>query len=294
MIQKLNIFYRSLTALFLGRRTALAYVKVSPALLVGLSLLYTSAATAGTIAYPGPDLGPGGMLGWMGNTVWYTGVEESNSATASRFGAPSGISGDSLDFDPQNFEATSAGGGSQITDSQLNFMVIAKDFSLIDNVQFSESGDTSLLAFAPDVAFTSVTASIFIDILEIDGAPVGGPLNVNGSMTFSPSDGDYQTGVDGSPAYNTIWTGSALFDMEAELATLGLVKGTDYVNGVTKVTVAVDNTLTAGTTGGASAFIRKKDFDGFTVTTNIPEPTTIILAALGLFTVVASRRRCLS
>lgn len=259
------------------------------------SFLSAATLSATPINYPGPDEGldgPGGMTGWMGDTVWYAGVSESNSAGVSRFGAPVSITGNSIDFDPQNFEASTSGPASEIVDSQLNFMVFALPNTVINNLQFSEAGDTSLFAFAPDQAFTSVTASIFVEVLHIDGTPWGGtPINLNASMIFTPSNGDYQVGVDGAPAINEIWTGTVIVDIDAGLTANGLVKGVDYDLGATKLGVAVDNTLTAGSSGSATAFIRKKDFDGLTVTTNVPEPTTMFLALVGLMPLGAMRRR---
>jgi len=255
---------------------------------------FSHTAQAGIINYVGPDDGPdgpGGLDGWMGSTVWYAGVSESNNATEMRFGAPASITGNVLDFDPQNFEASTNGNASEIVDSQLNFMVIALGNNVIDNLQFSEAGDTALFAFSPDQAFSSVAANIFVEVVELDGSPVGVPLNFNSTMVFTPSNGDYEVGVDGSPAVNELWTGTALIDIEAELALQGFVLGVDYDLGATKLNVAIDNTLTAASTGAASAFIRKKDFDGLTVTTNIPEPTTLAgLSLMGLL-VMARRRR---
>ncbi len=294
MRRRVTDFYCNLVAfLFFTSRAALTRVPVSRLLVLAILVAYAQTAFAGTIDYTGPSTVPAfpGMTGWMGSTVWYAGVSESNSATESRFGAPVSISGNAIDFNPMNFEASSTGNASQITDSQLNFMVVGMSGNVIDNLQFSEAGDTTLFAFAPDNAFTSVTADIFVDVVALDGVPVGFPVNITGSMTFTPSGGDFQIGVDGSPSFNTIWSGSVLIDLESELALQGIDKGVDYSFGATKLNVAIDNTLTAASSGGGSAFIKKKDFDGLTVTSNVPEPTSLLLAALGLVAGVAVRRR---
>ena len=244
---------------------------------------------ASTINYVGPTSPgfAGGLTGWMGSTVWYGAVSESNADGASRFGAPTSVVGDTIDFDPQNFEASASGSDSEIVDSQLNFMVQALGLNVIDNLQFSEAGDTTLFAFAPDVAFTSVTATFFIDVIEVDGVALGAPLNLVSNLTFVPSNGDWQTGVDGSPSISTAWTGSTIIDIEQALIDANI----DFVGGATKVNVAVDNTLTAGSSGPtASAFIRKKDFDGFSVTTNIPEPASLALLGLGGLAILGRRR----
>ncbi len=267
----------------------LAFAALSFTLLTSLPISH-----AGIINYAGPDLGPGGMTGWTGATVWYGGVSESNNATEERFGAPTSITGDSLDFNPQNFEANVPANSntSVVVDSQLSFMIQALGSNVINSVQFSEAGDTTLFAFSPDQAFASVSANFFVEVVELDGTPlVGPPVNINATMVFAPSNGDFQVGVDGAPGINELWTGTVLVDIDAELALQGLVLGVDYDFGVTKVNVTLDNTLTAASTGGGSAFIRKKDFDGFTVTTNIPEPTTLAgLSLMGLL-ILARRHR---
>ena len=252
--------------------------------------LSTTSASAIQIDYVGPDEGldgPGGMTGWMGDDVWYAMVSESNDAGVSRFGAPSSVTGNAIDFDPQNFEASTNGNASEIVDSQLNFMVIALPDQVIDSLQFTESGDTTLFAFAPDQAFTSVSASIFIDVIEVDGVALNSIVNLTGTLVFTPSNGDYQVGVDGSPAVSELWTGSLLVDIEQGL----IDNNIDFQFGATKVNVALDNTLTAGSTGSASAFIRKKDADGLTVTSNIPEPSSgILMGLIGSLAVIRGRR----
>lgn len=256
---------------------------------------FAVAASAGTINYAGPDIGPGGMPGWLGDDVWYGGVSESNTegpggATAGLFGAPASISGNAIDFNPTNFVAESTDGGADITDGQLSFMVVATAGQVIDNLQFSEAGDTTLAGSpSTDATLTTVTAEIFIDVVQIDGLPVA-PLNIQASMTFSPSDGDYFLNADsgGGFVFATAWSGLALIDINQELIDAGV----SFINGATKLNVTVDNTLTAVSIDGTSAFIKKKDFDGITVTSNIPEPTTALLALLAAAGCgVASRRR---
>ncbi len=231
------------------------------------------------------------MTGWLGDDVWYGGVSESNDDTVSRFGAPQSITGNTIDFDPQGFVAQSDNGeGAATVDSQLNFMVVAQSGKVIDNIQFSEAGDTTLNGSpVADFAVTTVTNSIFIDIVEIDGSPVTQSLNINTGMVFTPSDGDYVLSIDGSPitfTYNTIWTGFAEIDINQFL----IDQGIDFVNGATKLSIALDNTLTANSIAGTSAFIAKKDFDGLTVTTNIPEPSSAILVLLAISGAAVARR----
>ncbi len=266
------------------------------ALVISL-LLPAATSLAGTINYVGPDTDPNGMNGWMGDTVWYTAVSESNTedpngGAAMLFGAPTAVTGDSIDFDPMGFQAKSdatTGHAADITDGQLNFMVQAKELSVIENIKFLERGDTTLAGIGTDFTSTAVFANIFVDVIEIDGAPAPGAINLTTSMVFTPSDGDYGLLTDGGggPVFNTAWSGEGMIDINAELDLLGI----PYTFGATKVNVAIDNTLVATSENGNSSFIQKKDADGVTITTNIPEPTTALLLLSGLLAGVASRRR---
>ncbi|MEN0110975.1 MAG: PEP-CTERM sorting domain-containing protein [Planctomycetota bacterium] len=256
----------------------------------------------GSITYTGPSMGPGGggsgMTGWAGTDVWYAGVTESNTqgpgdTTAQLFGAPATVTGNAIDFNPQGFEASvtasSPGFASEIVDSQLSFMVVALPGKVIDNLQFTEAGDTTLAGLPTStLTKTTVTNEIFIDVLEVDGTPLNAVVNLQGNMTFTPSAGDYTLADDGdgvSPTFATDWSGVADIDIAAGLTAAGF----DFIAGATKINVTLDNTLTATAVNGESSFIRKKDFDGLTVTSNIPEPTTLALLAFGV--AVAARRR---
>ena len=68
--------------------------------------------------------------------------------------------------------------------------------------------------------------------------------------------------------------------MAAAFASQGIVPQL----GVTKISVNFNNTLVAISQIGTSANIAKKD-NGIIITTNIPEPTSCLLAAFGLVTV---------
>ncbi len=51
---------------------------------------------------------------------------------------------------------------------------------------------------------------------------------------------------------------------------------------VTKISVNFDNKLLAISQSGTTSLIAKKDTNGIIVTTNIPEPTSCLLAMFGL------------
>ncbi|WP_146571886.1 PEP-CTERM sorting domain-containing protein [Botrimarina hoheduenensis] len=255
----------------------------------------TSAPAA--IVYVGPDEGPdgpGGMTGWMGADAWFGQVTESNDegpggSDAMLFGAPTSVSGNSLDFSPTGFLASVNSTGplvSEIVDSQLSMMIVAKPGKVLDNLRFTEAGDTTLAGNpASFTTASSVTNEVFIDVVEVDGMPISG-FNIQAQMTFTPSGGTYSMAQDsnGFPIFSTDWSGS----VDVDIAQALLNEGIAFQFGVTKINVTLDNTLTAVASDGGSSFIKKKDFDGLIITTNIPEPSSLALLALaGL----AARRR---
>ena len=264
-------------------------------------------SVADTIDYVGPDEGPdgpGGMTGWAGTDVWYAGVSETNEegpggTAAGLFGEPASVSGNTIDFDP-TFRADAEGPEAEIVDGQLNFMVVALGNNVIDNLQFSEAGDTTLagINFGGN-SISSVTAKFFIDVIAVDGVSLGVPLNIQAEMDFIPvgatapppgstAGGQWSLNDDGNGfTFATSFSGSLFVDINQALTDAGI----DFIGGATKLNVAVDNTLTAiAQTAGYEAFIAKKDFDGLTVTSNVPEPTAVMLVLLGMTGTVLRRR----
>lgn len=228
---------------------------------------------------------------YEGDTVWYrTVTEDTNTGDAQPlFGAPT-ISGDALDFNPIGFSASATGAnGVDQTDGQLFFMIEAKDGNGIQTLELSEAGDVSLTGFGTAATFAAVTTLITVDILETDQ----GPVNVNSqtTMSFSPSDGDFDQATDGGggPLFSSNWSGGALIEFGAILAANGHAGEI-----ATKVNINLDNVLSALSEDGTVATIAKKDVDtsGLTIEVNIiPEPTTAVLAVGGLLAIAASRRR---
>ncbi len=271
--------------------TSLALVGLA---LVGLALVGLALTPASSFATP---VSYGNRIG---TTVDYLDIADETMTAGdpdSLFGAPT-IAGDSLDFNPSGFKAESSGATlPDITDSRLTFMIKAHADSAIDSILLTEAGDTTLqraLGVADD-AETEVTAAIFIDILEINHTTVANQINVTGTMDFTPSLGDYSLVADGggSDSYFTQWTGSFF----REFAPILLTNGFDpTVDQVTKISVSLDNTLTARSAALSSAFIAKKDADTSALTVDVnkdvvPEPTTALLALCGLLAMAGSRRR---
>ena len=201
---------------------------------------------------------------FVGITVKYLQViEDSLTDTTPLFGAPT-LSGETLNFNPVGFGASSTGGlAPDITDGNLTFTVEAKPNRFIDQLLFSEAGDYTIFGSGTIATAATVSAPVFIDIVEVDGISIN-PISLQLQMTFSPSGGTYDLIND--PGFGVTWNGSLGVDL-----TQALIDANEpFVSGVTKVDVDLDNILTAISEPGSSATIGKKDVKGFSVTGGDP------------------------
>lgn len=227
---------------------------------------------------------------FMGSTVTYVDVtEDSNSGDSlPLFGAPT-VSGDTLDFNPVGFSASASGAaGNDITDGNLSFMVVAKPGKAINLLSLNEGGDTTLAGFGTNATFTKVTGTGVLNINAVDGVGIGA-VSVPFSMTFTPSGGDYGLVTDfgGGPGGTIAWSGGTSFNLNSILTANSI----PFVGGATKISINLDNTLTALSQAGTFSLIAKKDFGGLSITVNVPEPTTLLLASLAISGLFVSRRR---
>ncbi len=200
------------------------------------------------------------------------------------FGAPT-VSGDSLDFSPNTFEAICPGAPScpptpALVDDTLTITIQANSGSFIDDVLLTEAGDTTLTSFLDALAATSVSATVFVDIFEIDGVTVNN-INGNAEMVFT-NNGQFESNDEGVGTH--LWTGSLLIDLDQIIANAG---GSGRA---TRVQLNLNNTLVAFAASGAAARIEKKDIDGLALTI-VPEPGTALLMGLGLAGLATIRRR---
>ena len=177
-------------------------------------------------------------------------------------------------------------------------MIVAKPDKAITNFNLSEAGDTTLAGIVPlnsAITSTFVSAVGILNISEVDFVGIN-TISVPFALTFSPSGGTYFLGTDGAggPFFHTQWAGSLQVDVAAILTANGYPVPPH--GGATKLTINLDNTLVAVSENGTSSLIAKKDFGGLTITVNepggpfIPEPSTALLAGLGLLGFVLRRR----
>lgn len=240
---------------------------------------------------------------FSGTSVDYTGVEE-NSGTdpllyppnlpgLGLFGAPT-VSGDSLDFSPNNFFANSQFQTPPFdqTDGHLVFGVMAKSGHAIKSINFQEGGGLSVVGNGTDVTQVDVSAVGFINVLQVDNMDIG-VVQIPINLTFNfgsngPQDnGTWRRASEGF-VNGFLWTGAQSVDIKQWLIDHMI----DVEFGATKITVSLDNSLYAESEAFSGAFIDKKDFGGLSVTVDapvIPEPASWALAILGL-AAAASRR----
>jgi hypothetical protein len=248
---------------------------------------------------------------FVGNNVTYRMVTEdsgTDTVPPCMFCQPT-VGGNTLNFNPVGFDATSSNGATpDMTDGQLLFMIESnnKQTQAIQNFRISETGDTTLSGNVPVGTTTTasrITITPVVEIVEVDGVALAVPITLSKLSTAplpvlddvftqipgnTPSDGQWELGTDGNggPIFFTQWNGSVFVDVQDAL----IKNGTPFVRGATKVTVNLDNTLTAVSAAGTSATIAKKDF--LTITTNIPEPATVGLLALAMAAGILAGRRC--
>jgi hypothetical protein len=248
---------------------------------------------------------------FSGTTVNYTGVsEDTNSGdTLPLFGEPAtlgpvtpgfpavpcvncAIPGNSLNFDPTGFGASASGaGGTDITDGNLTFTVVAKQGHGITSISLAEAGDLTLAGTGTDATNVGVSANGALNIVAVDGAGIT-PIVVPISLTMTPSGGTFGLVSDGGASapfpYFANWSGSWAQNLSTILAANGF--GPNQL--VTQLSINIDNTLTASSEAGTIALIAKKEFGGLSITaTTIPEPATWILLAICGLAGAACRKR---
>jgi len=255
---------------------------------VGLTALFL--AIGGVVLMPARSpAAPINYGSFSGTTVDFTNVtEDSGTDPTPLYGAPT-VTGNTMDFDPVSFNAFSQDGSPDITDGTLTFGIAAKAGQSIDLVRFEEAGDFSLLGIGGMETFASATAPVFVNVLEIDGIGID-PIKVDFNLAFQPTDGKYDlTQFGGGPQGQGTWTGNLDVDVLAMLADADISPDAR----ATRLSITMDNTLTALSKTGTSALIAKKDNNGviITVVPEIPEPTSLALLLVGVVGIVLAGRK---
>lgn len=213
--------------------------------------------------------------------VSYRNVQDVNGL----FGAPS-VSLNSLDFTPLDFEARCSQCPTGVSTSDILTLDIDTIAGrAVSEVRVTEGLDFSVLSFDPTgFAAASVSANLFIDVLEVDGVAVNG-INASASILYTPSNAS----VFGFGTQSGIMTGDLTIDVAQIIAAAGAV------GDATLVRISLDNTLSVFHDGsGGEARIRKRDADFVSMTivvTGTPEPTTAVLLLGGLAGLAAQGRQ---
>jgi hypothetical protein len=234
------------------------------------ALLLPSLVSAATINY-GDKVGA--------DIIYRQVTEDSVTDPVPLYGNPT-VSGNALLFTPVNFGAFASNGSLDLTDSTLTTSIEAKQGRQIHQIAFAEAGDYTLVGTGTAATSAIVRAPYYVRVIEVDGAPIA-PLLYTGSLNFTPSNGDYY--LPGDAASGVTFTGSTLIDIDA------ILNAANIQGDATKVLFTLNNQLIATSEQGTISFIKKKTADGVTITTVVPEPTS--LTAVGTLTLLVRRRR---
>lgn len=227
---------------------------------------------------------------FVGTSITYQNVTEDNTHVYSPavgtptidsyptvYGAPT-VSGNALLFASTNFGVAASSGASDFLDGTLTTRMVASAGNYISKVQWTERGDYTM--FGGSGTVVQVVAPFFVRIEETTNGPIT-PIYVSDNVVMTPSGGDFF--APGENGAGKLWSGNLLEDIDAILA-LNKIPGH-----ATKVTFSIDNILIAQTDGGGSALLKKKQA-GATLEV-VPEPSTFLLASLGIVALVGIRLR---
>ncbi|MBN2292125.1 MAG: PEP-CTERM sorting domain-containing protein [Pirellulales bacterium] len=238
-----------------------------------LSLVFvismSQVATAGTVYYND----------YTGITVKFVNVRETTQSAGDPdvlFGAPT-LSGDSLLFFPSNFTSQSVDGVSDQTHSLLQFTLEAKNnpSDFIDSFVFTELGDAVLTGTGSSVTRAEVGMSGYVTVTEDINGPTFVSIPFTG--TINPTN---PLNLEDNPG-TTLWSGSVTVDVAS------------YAPYAKVAVITFDNNLDTHSEDGTSAMIQKKVINNqcITIEVVVPEPSTFVLATIGLLCLIIRRRQ---
>jgi len=219
-----------------------------------------------------------------GTNVMFLNVRESSSTDPEPLWGSPEVSGDHLVFGPEGFAATAQdpNGEVDLTDGTLAMTILAKPNAHIAEIHLTEAGDYTLAGNAGGPAtFVHAAATVFVSITHIDGLSVN-PVNMAVPMVFASTappnlgtNGKFVHGPDDGAG--VIWQGNVDINVDQ------LLVDRNIEGNATKVVFTMNNTLLALNEAGTVAFIKKKNAGtGISVVTSVPEPSSLVLAGLGL------------
>jgi len=233
-------------------------------------------ATAGSLAVQAASISYGNVGPVPPGVTFLNVTESSGTDPVPLYGAPSPFPV-GLTFSPSpSFAASSAGGGADLTDGQLNFSIMSPG---VTSVSLSEGGEFALTGIGTPATQVLASASLRVTVTELNGvnvAPITLPLS-NASVGFN---------LIANPGTMQPWSLGTTVNVAGLLTSLGFGG-----QNATKVDVVIDNQLGAVSELASAASITKTRF-GIT-TEVVPEPSTLAMAGLGLcgLGAVAARRR---
>jgi hypothetical protein len=225
---------------------------------------------------------------FAGANVNFLGVSESTVSESVPLYHYPVIAGNTIDFNPQGFGAFATGlGGNDNTDGQLSLTLKANPLSAIPTINFWELGDYSLSGSGSFATLVDVTANWYVNIIAVDGVTLGAPVNINGTMPFTPNaSGTFFLPT--NPGFGNLWGGSINIDLNNALTLAGVL----YNSGATEVRFTFDNELNALSEFGTTATIKKKDIQGSVgITVIVPEPTILALSLCGAGLLISRRSK---
>jgi hypothetical protein len=218
---------------------------------------------------------------FAGTNVTFVNVNESTiTDSTALYGQPQ-VVGNALAFRAMTFGVTAANGASDLSDGRLSTIIQSNGGFAISQFQIAETGDYRFVGNGTSATTASVSLAVFISVLDVNGVALSAPLSFSGNGIFTPSNGTFDLVNDPTTNGNVIWAGSGVFNIAAFLASNGIT------GDATRVSVVLDNTLSATSEQGTIAFIKKKEFDGVAIVV----PTPGAAALLGLGALAAGRRR---